>query len=88
MEKSDEARFSKKNLKFFFGPANARSYEIPVVSNNKQFFSKTALTIFLIFSMNVHHYKGKKLTRRFFRKKCRFFFISNFMLKIAIFEGF
>ena len=76
----------------FVGPANARSYEIPIVSwlvnNNKQFFSKTALTIFLIFSMNVHHYKGKKLTRRFFRKKSRFFFISNFMLKIAIFEGF
>ena len=71
------------------GPANARSYEIPVVRNNsEQFFSKTALTIFLIFSMNVHHYKGKKLTRRFFQKKSRFFFISNFMLKIAIFEGF
>ena len=34
-----------------------------------QFFSKTALRIFLIFCMKVPYYKGKKRTRRFFREK-------------------
>ena len=57
-----------------------------LVSN--QFCSKTALTIFLIFCMKVHHYKGKKLTRRFFRKKSQFFFISNFVSKIEVFAHF
>ena len=33
-----------------------------------QFFSKTVLRIFLIFCMNVQYHKGKKRTRRFFRK--------------------
>ncbi len=70
------------------GPVYARSYEIPAVIVSNQFFSKTAPTIFLIFCMKVHHYKGKKLTRRFFRKNSQKKFISNFVPKIAIFEGF
>ena len=47
---------------------------------------KTALTIFLIFCMKVHHYKGKKTTRRFFRENSQFFFISNFVSKIEVFR--
>ena len=37
-----------------------------------QFFSKTALTIFLIFCMKVQDYNGKKRTRRFYRKNSNF----------------
>ena len=50
----------------------SRSHRITLVSSwlvsNNQFFSKTALRIFLIFCMKVPYYKGKKRTRRFFRK--------------------
>ena len=53
---------------------------------SEQFFSKTALTIFLIFCMKVHHYKGKKRTRRFFRENSQIFFISNFVSKIEVFR--
>ena len=34
-----------------------------------RFFSKTALRIFLIFCMKIQHYKGKKCTGPFVRKK-------------------
>ena len=39
-----------------------------LVVSSPQFFSKTALRIFLIFCMKVPYYKGKKRARRFFRK--------------------
>ena len=39
-----------------------------LIVSSYQFFSKTALRIFLIFSMKVPYYKGKKRARRFFRK--------------------
>ena len=52
------------------GAAPARSYEIGVVGNNclvgwlvgNAVFSETALRIFLIFSMKLEDYKGRKIT--------------------------
>ena len=52
-----------------FGPAPERSYKIGVVRNNwlvgwlvdNAVFSETALTIFLIYCMNLGGYKGGKL---------------------------
>ena len=39
------------------------------VTVSEQFFSKTALRIFMIFCMKVPYYKSKKRARQFFRKK-------------------
>ena len=57
----------------FVGPAPARSYKIDVVGNNwlvgNTVFSKTALTIFLIFCSKLGDYKGKKVAELDFWKK-------------------
>ena len=53
-----------------FEPASARSYKIGAVGNNwlvawlvgNAVFSETALRIFLIFSMKLEDYKGRKIT--------------------------
>ena len=50
----------------FIGPASTRSYKIGVVGNNwlvgNEFFSETALRIFLIFCIKLGDYKGRKVT--------------------------
>ena len=54
----------------FFGPASARSYKIGVVGwlVGNAVFSKTALSIFLIFCMKLGDYKGRRVTEPDFWK--------------------
>ena len=71
-----------------FGPVSARSYKIGVFGNNwlvgNAVFSETALKIFLIFSMNLGKYKGRKVTEwRYFEKTSWFGDIRENVSKLA-----
>ena len=50
--------------------------------------SKTALRISQIFGTQLGDHKTRKMYWPLFRKKSVIFFISNFLAKIAVFEGF
>ena len=50
---------------------------------SKHFYEKSALRISQLLHMNVNDYKGKKRTRRFFRKKCQFGDRAYFVSKLG-----
>ena len=80
-------RFSRKKSGLLIIHENGFvSYTVParlVVS--EQFFSKTALRIFLILCMKVPYSEGKKRTWRFSRKKSGSLIIHENVLKNGLF---